>query len=86
MTVNFPTPQYMKLEQIAGQAILPQAVWSKITDPATFTDPTPVGTGPYVLGSFTPEGFTMIRNTELLADRPGARRSTSRSTPRTPAR
>jgi peptide/nickel transport system substrate-binding protein len=62
VTVNFPSPQYMKLEQIAGQAILPQSVWSKVTNPATFTDPTPVGTGPYVLGSFTPEGFTMIKN------------------------
>lgn len=62
VTVNFSTPQYMKLEQIAGQAMLPQSVWSSVTNPATFTDPTPVGTGPYVLGSFTPEGFTMIKN------------------------
>jgi len=62
VTVNFPTPQYMKLEQIAGQAILPKSVWASVTNPATFTDPNPVGTGPYVLGSFTPEGFTMIKN------------------------
>jgi peptide/nickel transport system substrate-binding protein len=61
-TVTFPTPQYMKLEQIAGEAILPEHIWSKITDPATYTDPTPVGTGPYILGSFTPEGFTMVKN------------------------
>jgi peptide/nickel transport system substrate-binding protein len=62
VTVNFPSPQYMQLENIAGQAILPQHVWSSISDPATYTDPKPVGTGPYVLGSFTPEGFTMIKN------------------------
>ena len=62
VTVNFPTPQYMKLEQIAGQAILPQHIWSSVSNPATFTDAKPVGTGPYVLGSFTPEGFTMIKN------------------------
>jgi len=62
VTVNFPTPQYMKLEQIAGQAILPKSVWSSVSDPATFTDSKPVGTGPYVLGSFTPEGFTMVKN------------------------
>ena len=73
VTVNFPTAQYMKLEQIAGQAMLPQAVWSKITDPATFTDSTPVGTGPYVLGSFTPEGFTMIRNTHYWSNVPVGR-------------
>ena len=62
VTVNFPTAQYMKLEQIAGQAILPQHIWSSVSNPATFTDAKPVGTGPYVLGSFTPEGFTMIKN------------------------
>jgi peptide/nickel transport system substrate-binding protein len=73
VTVNFPSPQYMKLEQIAGQAILPQAVWSKISDPATFTDATPVGTGPYVLGSFTPEGFTMVRNTHYWQSVPVGR-------------
>jgi peptide/nickel transport system substrate-binding protein len=62
VTVNFPSPQYMKLEQVAGQAILPQHIWASISNPATFTDPKPVGTGPYVLGSFTPQGITMTRN------------------------
>ena len=62
VTINFPTPQYMKLEQIAGQAILPQSVWSSVSNPAAYPDATPVGTGPYTLGSFTPEGFTMVKN------------------------
>jgi peptide/nickel transport system substrate-binding protein len=62
VTVSFPTSQYMKLEQIAGQAILPKAIWQNIGNPATYTDPDPVGTGPYVLGGFTPQGFTMVAN------------------------
>jgi peptide/nickel transport system substrate-binding protein len=62
VTLNFPSPQYMKFEDIAGQAILPKSVWSSVTDPATFNDPNPVGTGPYVLGNYTPEGFTMVKN------------------------
>jgi peptide/nickel transport system substrate-binding protein len=62
VTVNFPAPQYMKLEQIAGQAILPQSVWSKVSNPVTFNDANPVGTGPYKLGNFTSEGFTMVAN------------------------
>jgi peptide/nickel transport system substrate-binding protein len=62
VTVNAPTAQYMKLQQIAGQAILPQHIWASVANPATFTDAKPVGTGPYTLGSFTPEGFTMIKN------------------------
>jgi peptide/nickel transport system substrate-binding protein len=62
VTVNFPKPQYMNLEYIAGEAILPQAVWSKVGDPAKYTDAQPVGTGPYVLGNFTQEGVTMTAN------------------------
>src|SRR5215469_8467523 len=60
VTVNFPSPQYMKLEQIAGQAILPQHVWGSVSNPTTFNDTNPVGTGPYTLGNFTSQGFTMV--------------------------
>jgi peptide/nickel transport system substrate-binding protein len=61
VTVTFPTPQYTNLQQIAGTAILPQAVWSSV-NPTTFTDANPVGTGPYMLGTFTPQGFTLKKN------------------------
>jgi peptide/nickel transport system substrate-binding protein len=62
VTLTFPTPQYSNLENIAGVAIVPESVWSKAGNPATFTDATPVGTGPYMLGTFTPEGYTMVKN------------------------
>ena len=62
VTVSFPTAQYTNLENISGVAILPQSVWGSISTPATFTDANPVGTGPYTLGSFTPEGFTLVKN------------------------
>jgi peptide/nickel transport system substrate-binding protein len=62
VTLTFPTSQYMNLQQIAGVAILPKAIWSTAGNPATFTDANPVGTGPYMLGSFTPEGFTLTKN------------------------
>ena len=62
VTVNFPTPQYANLEEIAGVAIVPQAIWSKAGNPATFADANPVGTGPYKLGNFTPQGFTLVKN------------------------
>jgi peptide/nickel transport system substrate-binding protein len=61
VTVTFPTSQYSNLESIAGTAIVPQSVWSS-GNPTTFTDPNPVGTGPYMLSSFTPEGFTLKKN------------------------
>jgi peptide/nickel transport system substrate-binding protein len=62
VTVTFPTAQYTNLENIAGVAILPQSVWSSISNPAAFTDPDPIGTGPYTLGAFSPQGYTMVRN------------------------
>ncbi len=62
VTLTFPTPQYTNLEEIAGVAIVPQSVWSKAGNPATFTDPNPVGSGPYVLDSFTSQGFTLKKN------------------------
>ena len=61
VTVTFPTPQFSNLEEIAGQAIVPKSQWTGV-NPATFTDATPVGTGPYMLGSFTPQGFTLKKN------------------------
>jgi peptide/nickel transport system substrate-binding protein len=62
VTLTFPTGQYANLENIAGIAILPKAIWSKAGNPATYTDANPVGTGPYMLSSFTPQGFTLKKN------------------------
>ena len=61
VTVTFPTSQYSNLESIAGTAIVPQSVWGSV-NPTTFTDSNPVGTGPYMLSSFTSEGFTLTKN------------------------
>jgi peptide/nickel transport system substrate-binding protein len=62
VTITFPTPQYTNLEEIAGTAIVPKAIWSKAGNPGTYTDATPVGTGPYMLSTFTPQGFTLKKN------------------------
>ena len=62
VSVSFPTPQYANLQNIAGIGVMPEHIWSKVGNPATFTDPNPVGTGPYMLGNFTPEGFTLVKN------------------------
>jgi len=64
VTLTFPDPQYTNLQEIAGVPILPQSVWGSVSDPTTFTDSTPVGTGPYVLKNFTSQGFTLMKNTK----------------------
>jgi peptide/nickel transport system substrate-binding protein len=73
VTLNFPSPQYMQLENIAGQAILPKSVWSSVSNPVTYVDSNPVGTGPYKLGNFTPEGFTMVASTDYWQKVPVAK-------------
>jgi peptide/nickel transport system substrate-binding protein len=42
--------------------IVPKHIWSKVKDPATFTNPNPVATGPYSLGNFTPQEYSLNKN------------------------
>jgi peptide/nickel transport system substrate-binding protein len=62
VVLTFPSAQYTNLQSIAGTAIVPQAVWSTVGNPATYQDPNPVGTGPYVLKTFTPQGIILTKN------------------------
>jgi peptide/nickel transport system substrate-binding protein len=62
VTINFSSPEYLDLQEIAGVPILPQSVWGSVSNPTTFTDAKPVGTGPYVLKTFTSQGFTLTKN------------------------
>jgi peptide/nickel transport system substrate-binding protein len=62
VTLTFPTPQYANLQNIAGQAILPKAQWSSVSNPVSYTDSTPIGTGPYELDTFTSQGITLKKN------------------------
>jgi peptide/nickel transport system substrate-binding protein len=62
VTLTFPTAQYTNLQEIAGVPVLPQAIWSKVGNPATYADASPVGTGPYKLKTFTPQGFTLTKD------------------------
>jgi peptide/nickel transport system substrate-binding protein len=62
VTLTFPTAQYANLQDIAGTAMVPKAIWSTVGNPATYTDPNAVGTGPFMLSSFTPQGITLTKN------------------------
>ncbi len=62
VTIKFSSAQYTNLQYIANVYIVPQHIWQSISGPATATITNPVGTGPYTLSSFTPEGFTLQAN------------------------
>ncbi len=44
------------------QEIVPEHLWSAITNPATYTNPHPVGTGPFLLKSITSQSVTYVKN------------------------
>ena len=62
VTLNFATPQYANLFLIGQVYIEPQHVWSTVSNPVTYADPKPVGTGPYMLDKFSPQGYTLKIN------------------------
>ncbi len=63
VTITFSSPEYTNIYAIAGQTwIVPKHIWSAQSDPSTFTDPTPIGTGPYLMDKFTAQGFTLKAN------------------------
>jgi peptide/nickel transport system substrate-binding protein len=62
VTLTFPTSQYMNLENVAGDAILPKHIWSSVGDPSTYVDSKAIGTGPYVVSNFNSQGVTLKAN------------------------
>lgn len=55
VTVHYPVSSYADLANFAGgRLILPAHIWSK-ENAKTWTNPDPVGTGPFTLAKFTPQ-------------------------------
>jgi peptide/nickel transport system substrate-binding protein len=63
VVVNFTEPQFQNLYNVAGQTfIVKKAAYSAAPDPFKFTDPKPIGTGPYTLANFTAQGLQFKAN------------------------
>ncbi len=46
-----------------GQFVIPRHIWSKVADPATWTNSSPVGTGPFTrVTRFTTQDFVLSKN------------------------
>src|SRR5580658_6552679 len=54
VTFTFKAPDVPFAATIAQTPIVPEHIWSTITNPVTFANTHPVGTGPFILGSFAP--------------------------------
>jgi len=44
------------------QLIIPEHIWKNVKNPLQWTDPSPVVTGPYVLGKFGPNQYSLTKN------------------------
>jgi peptide/nickel transport system substrate-binding protein len=62
VVMTFATPQQQNFENFASQVIVPKHIWDKVSNPTTYSDPNPVGTGPYLLSSFSPQGYLLVKN------------------------
>jgi peptide/nickel transport system substrate-binding protein len=70
LVINFTSPVYTLLYYIAGTPMVPENIWSKVSNPATYPDTNPVGTGPYVLSSFSPQYVILTRNPNYFQGEP----------------
>ncbi|SRR5579875_84002 len=62
VVLRYSQPEYANLFLIGGMYVVPEHIWKGIANPATFTDPNPVGTGPYVVSQFSAQKFTLTPN------------------------
>jgi peptide/nickel transport system substrate-binding protein len=63
VVVKLNAPFTPLLWYLGGQTyILPKHIWANVGDGSKYADPNPVGTGPYVLKSFTPQLVTLAKN------------------------
>lgn len=62
VTINLKAPDVPAAQLIATTLIVPEHIWKDVKDPTTFRNPDPVGTGPYMLGNFAAQQYTMDKN------------------------
>jgi peptide/nickel transport system substrate-binding protein len=64
VTFNLTTLNTTIFRKIANNyLIVPQHIWSKVANPTTFSNPNPVGSGPFTqVTNFTPQSFTLAKN------------------------
>jgi len=63
VTVTLKTPYTPITWYLGGQTwIVPKHLWSSVGDPSKYTDTKPVGTGPFVLKSFSPQLIDLGKN------------------------
>jgi peptide/nickel transport system substrate-binding protein len=73
VVLHYSAPEYLNINTIAGAVlIVSKAQYSKISSPATAVVKTPIGTGPYVLKSYSPQDVKYVVNPKYWGGKPAA--------------
>ncbi|WP_242687021.1 MULTISPECIES: ABC transporter substrate-binding protein [unclassified Actinopolyspora] len=63
VSIGFSRPVYAELWYIAGYTFMvPEHLWSKVENPATYPNTDPVGTGAFTLKEFSTQDYVLTRN------------------------
>ena len=64
VVINLKTPDSQFIAAtLNGVLVIPRHIWSKVKDPATFTNPAPVGSGPFTrITRFTTQDYVLSKN------------------------
>lgn len=64
VVINLKTPDSQFIAATLNrQFVVPQHIWANVSDPSTFTNPTPVGSGPFdVISRFTTQDYVFSKN------------------------
>lgn len=63
VVITFAKPSYTALTNIGNVTVVPKKIWQG-KNPTTWTNPNPVGSGPYTLADFTPQQLTLSARTD----------------------
>ncbi len=62
VTLKTPDSQFIA-STLNGAVVIPRHIWSKVADPATFTNSNPVGSGPFTrITRFTTQDYVLSKN------------------------
>jgi peptide/nickel transport system substrate-binding protein len=60
--ISFAAPAYTQLFNISKVLVVPQHIWSKVSDPVKDPNDAPIGSGPYLLKSIASQAMTFTAN------------------------